>query len=763
MGRREAAIEIPEWQVGTTSSKLIAPDTVFRSIRNLSRTPDGSYRSVPQPVPLIPATAGGAPTGPSAAPSPNTPIAYGYCYGVHHARVKEGQRELILLHTEDTDLGNAGEIWEFQGWLSNWNCIIGPTARQPYVVAELATPAPDDFPTQWITTPNGVVIIPAGSRAYFYDGVVALPLGYDHAPGPPVGLGPDSTSSEWFPVAQVPLLGVNDSGYTMDGIENHAMSEMHPMFKMGRVGTVETPGNVSALAETGNETLKSQVMGYLKPGRYRGAYQWMDRWGNLSPLSPVSNDIRFRRQPAMALVDPVAPSVDYTLKWVHSDCALKEVAWTGIRPGPEGTIGRILYRTKDLENSGDPNLYELPRDASLNVNYFATLPDNASDTYPDNIPDAWLINRPLAVQLVPSFRLAEMAFGSLFMANARGQEGALWWSLPGRWGTVGAANVMYPDPQGAEITGLKKVEAGLLIFTENSTLLLTMTSQGVPDVKPLSTTTGCVAPSTIVTMRNGVTVWLASEGFYAYAAGQISYIFTDHIRRVTRFNRARIRKAVACFDQWTGEYRCWLSTEGQAKNGTCLCYDGVNWTHRLDFAAAGVTVTNDHRKLVIACGALPAGTEGPFVLDRNGDTTTAFLRTAWIRSTHSRERGSIRRARLWLRESGAAPTSSDKIEVSLSRDYRDETIATATVEPYPAVDTRVVDADAGIVNPDLWDTAVWDDATWRERRPFWASIDFDVPTCEVFRITITSTRRMEIVGLSFEEQPRDTSGAHGFR
>lgn len=752
MPKREATIEIPQFPVGPTSSRMVTPDQVFRRVLNLRATPEGGLRSVNVPLPWVPALAGGPPSGPVANPSPTLPFSYGRTHGIFHCRAMDGQRDILLLHTEGTDGGDTGEIWEWRGWAYHWKRLIGPTNAA--IDAELQTPRVEDWPTQFVSTPTGVVIIPCRSRAYFYDGVRILPLGYDHAPGAPVGNGPQSSGQTWLSAIASVSTSVNDTGYAMDGLVGNIPSQVHPLFRYGRIGTIDTPGNVSTLSEDGEQDNTAQVMSYLKPYRTKGRVQWVDWWGNLSPLSGPSNDIVFSRQPSQVPDGILHPS-----KWVIPQCVQKQIAWSGVRPGPQGTIGRILFRNKDLENSGDVSFYEIPRDSSVNANAFATIPDNMSEMYPDNIPDGWLVNKPIEVMPFPTVKLADISMGVMFYANAAGDEGAVFWSLPGRWGTIGINNKLYPDPSGAKITGVKSVVNGCLFFTENSTFIVRRNDSGDGfRSEPVSTTIGCIAPSSIVTLRNGVTVWLGRDGFYAYANGEVSFVFGDHKWDATRFNMARLHKAVATFDPRSGEYRCWLSSDGRGKNNVCWTYDGVDWRERDEFCATGVCTTRDHRGLVVACGQLPGGTEGVFVQDSAGDPVACELTSAWIRSSRSMERASVRRIHLWLRETGAAPTSTDRIQVEVSRDYRNEVIGTATVETYPAVDMRTDGT-----NPDLWDTAQWADATWRQRRPYWAAADIDVGSCEVFRFKVTCTRGIEVLGVAVEEQPRESSGSQAYR
>lgn len=752
MAKREGAIDVPPSQAGPTNSKLIASDEQFRRILNFFPTEEGGLVSVRKPIPMIPKVlVGGPPANGTPDPGP-IPIVYGTTYGIHHARVKGGERDILLLHTNT-------QVWAFKGWSRAWQVLIGPSSSSPYVVADLPTPVGSDFPTQFVSTPTGVVIIPQGGRAYFYDGITCLPLGYDHAPAPPLGKGPENTANQWFPDPTQPILGVNDTGYTVDALyvsptEFHPPSAMYPWFRFGRIGTIDAPGNVSVLAEDGNEGLQAQVMGYLLPGRWRAKTQWVDRWGNLSPLSGESNDIRFTRQPAMC---PRVSGAGYALKWVQATAVQKQIAWEGISPGPEGTIARKLFRTLDLENSGDVNFYALPRDSTVNTGAFATLPDNFSRVYPDNIPDAWLNDLPTDVIPIPSFRLAEMAFGRLCMANVPGDEGALYVSMIGRWGTIEnvAGSKLYPDPRGQAITGLHRVDDGLLAFTETSTYLVTPNDDGrgfrSATKHPMA---GTVAPSSIATMRNGLTIWLGVDGFYGYANGEVSFLFELHRSIVKKINRARRHRAVACFDHHSGEYRCWVAYDGSTRNTMCFTYNGTDWHQRDDVAASGVTVTDDHRRLVIACGEVD-DVDGVWIVDRGGDPVVSTVETGWMRSLRSQENASVRTVYLWLRETTVTTVdnTTNRIQVAWSQDYRAETVGTATARPWPGAKPGY-----GTV-PDIYDDAVYGAATWRKRRPFWAKVDINVQSCEVFRLTITCPRRWELLAVSFEEQPRTASGA----
>lgn len=738
--KKEGTIDSVLIKVGPTSSDLVVPDQVWSEIRNMQPTRDGGYISAVEPMALVPhsLTEGDV--------SPTVPR-YGATYGVFHARVRDGARDVLLAQVDD-------QIWEFEGWRRRWRCLIGPSGVSGGVDTESALPEPatTDFPPQFVATPTGVVIIPVAGRAYFYDGEVCAPLGYDHAPAPPTGMGPESTSQTWFSDASQPRTGVNDTGYAMDALSFHPSTSLHPVFRMGRLGTIDTPGNISTLAEPGGKTSDAQVMGYLKPGKWRSKCQWVDRWGNLSPLSPSSNDVMFRRQPSMSPRGTAAP---FTLRWEHPDAVRKQVAWAGVRKGPDGTIGRVLYRTKDLENSGDPRYFELPRDASVTAGAFATMPDNMSEIYPDNIPDAWLIAEPPDIIPFPDARLVEMAFGRCFFANAPGDEGALWYSMLGKWGTIEIKAKLYPDPAGAAITGIKRVAGGLLATTARGVYLVTPNDSGDGfRSQTIHDGGGCVAPSSLATARDGSVYWLGQDGFYKFDGESVSFQWENHRFWSDRLNRARFAKAVAAFDPASGEYRCWVSYENSAKNNVCFVFDGQNW-RMLDYAkVSGICVTDDHRRLCIVSGDLN-GNEGVWVCDRGGDKVRGTLKTGWIRGfDRSSEAASVRTLHLWFRETHTKSTVGAKIRVTTRTDWRYETVDDVRVQAYPEMAPQGTGK-----NPDTLGAAKYGFATWRRRRPFWSHVSLSITAAEVFQLEITSDDRFEIMGYSFEEQPRQTGGA----
>ncbi len=769
MPGRPGAPESPILTVEGTSTRLVGRDDVFRRIHNMYPTEEGGLRSIDGPMPFIvnyDGTNATVPTSSDVSGSTDptgavigilgSGVTYGVTRGIFHANV--GERELLLLHVDN-------QIWEWTGWNRGYRILVGTESSNPLLTMNLWEPLISDFPTQFVRTPRSVIVIPSGGgRAIEYDGKVCLRLGYSYRPGPPQGLGPTSSGLKLLPVLGVRKTGVNDLGYAVDGLATDPYTGMPGVFKYGRLGTVQSLPVVS----NGDPSDFSHVSGFLLPGRYRARQQWINAFGDLSPWSNDSNDIHFDRQPSVQwVIDSNLAYSGTSLEWTNLDAVRKQVAWL-CDPGPDGTIYRNIARTRDIEGKGDTSFYVVPRDASANANSVATIPDNVSTFFPDNIPDEWLYLSIEEIEPVPHFRLAELFNSRLFVANSYAEPGAVWVSMVGRYGTFLSKLKFFPDPEGAEVTGLKRVEAGLLAFSRSATYMIVPNDAG-DDYRSftLDANIGCVAPSSISTLRNGgTTIWLGRDGFYAYdMAGGVRFIFADHRQDALLFNRGAMHRSVAAFDPASGEYRCWVPTGSSLVPDVCWCFDGRGWRTRDDVKATGVTVTNDHRNMMLTCGQVTvSATErhGVWVLDRAGEVQEGVLESAWIHASRSTDRASFRRLKLLLRETEVRTADADKLSVTFYRDYRKDTIADGPVyrNLYPAEGTPM--RPKGSAEPEVWGGTTWNAATFRTRRPFWVNVDFDVSSAEVFQFVVTSTSRFEILAFAFEEQARSSGSAQGY-
>jgi len=686
------------------SNLLISAAEVADKIENLVATREGTLRSVEGPAPLV-----FEPTAllSSSAETAGLPSQYtDQMYGVYHTTLAGGSIDLLLMHTGDS-------IYSFQGWdtSSPFNKIVGATGAD--VTLDLGTRDTPQFPTQFETTPKGVVIVPQNeARAVFYNGVTALPLGYDSAPPAALGHGPETTD----PTAP------NAEGYAISRMS--AGVTLHADYGFGRLGSVESRGDATAQPR-------------LLSSSYQCAYQWIDYFGNLSALAPRSNEVRFLEQESGTTT-------------TSPETAQKHVLWSNIATGPEGTIGRVLSRTRDMIHSGTLRLFLV----SGNVGYgvygeFATLPDNASVKWPDNIPDGWILVEPHDVMPVPVFKLCRLALGVLWIANTTDDPGVLIPSMAGRYGTFLKDTEIFPDPSGGEITGLWSMPAGLLIFTSSSAFLLTPGADGTGfRVITLSATIGCVGPSTIASTASGDVIWLGREGFYGFNGEAVTPLSFQIRRETDRINPVRAKMATAIFDPNTNEYRCWVPLDGSRTNNACFVYDG-GWRMRKREQLQSVCVTRDHRKYAIGAGQVTKAdgvkVSGLWVLDRSVgnyplEQMISTIETAWISWGTSKEKRTVKTVYLALRES-----YKGSIRVKVYRDWRKKSTPDYTDT---TTGTLYLEEDSA----PTWGTDTWNDFDWNRRRPFWKRIDVDVPACEVYKIQIESDHPFEFLGMTVDEE-----------
>lgn len=798
-------VEVGPLAIRIASGNLFLPDDIGARVSNLCPTEEGTLRSVEGPLPLLPDYAtGGAPA--SATEADVTVPQYGDTHGVFHATLGQGgPRDILLVHT-------GTEIWEFEGWNRGWSKLIGFSAATE--TAEILNSKRPDFPTQFEATQNGIVIVPQNARAYFYDGTTIAPLGYTEAPGAPVGHGPSNSLDipDYAGVTDVipnadevtsgkPTFrrksGTNDADYARDALQGRPTG-MIASFGHGRLGLTRNPTNFAGagtivnpvdLPARGTSAGDSAVRyndsrrpidavaagaftvgGWLEPGAWRCRAQFVDQWGNLSPLSGESNEVTFEQQYATDFVItdklgtglfPPGAAPPYSFKGqsyvAQADRARKQIAWSGLDRGPRRTIGRILYRTQDLKHSGTAKYFALPLSAMGAQALPITLPDNVVDTYPDNIPDPWLTQEAPDVAPVPVFKLCRVAFGRLWAANTKDAPGLLHPSVPGLWGTFLRGQEMYPDPRGAEITGLWHIPQGLLVFTEGSTYLVTPNTDGTGFTSvTISSEVGCTAPNSVRTLKTGVVVWLGTDGFYAFSGVDdysrgVTLISTDVDTFVDRVTQSRRRQACAAVDNKTGEYRCWVSFDGGISNNRCFIYDGVGWRTRTDVGATDVCVTRDHRDYMVASGKV-GNTNGVWVLDHEAVTygpvaiasREAVVETAWLTAATSKERKTGQVLYLWLRE-----TANLTLTIEVMRDWRNTVIETTTATRYAGDDV-----------PDFWsETALGSDDLWQKKRPYWTRAAVYIPSAEVFKFRIRGVGKWEFVGVQIAESLRGAGGA----
>lgn len=759
--------------------------TAFVPLKTLSTTPGvygplgggevgdrpwSRWQSVSAPLPVTSSSGGGAASSAvlNRGIDPSEPY-YGFRqHGLFHANLPNG-RDVLLLHTGD-------ELWEFRGWRRNWRQLLSSPASIYGLEDVLVDSGQAKFPTQFTATGNGVVIVPQDGRAYFYDGYIIAPLGFSDYPAAPLGQGPQSSEEK----LQGDFSGINDVGYAHSSARKEAVVDditaipwdtkvdeysagSHTAMTNGfgdcRIGTITT------IPIDDPNTLATGTSGWVEQGAWRCVVQYVDRWGNLSALSPPSNPVTCDLRPAVLLAG-VGSGMNLNIrgaKDIFVDVPFKgrkarpqkvriQVKWDGIPTGPEHCVGRRLYRTKDLENSGDPDYYYLTQNALSTTRGFATLPDNVVTAYPDNIPDGWLTEPAKDVLPMGRFKLSTMALGRHWIANLDGRPGTARPSEPGFWGTFLKGNDITPD-SASEITGMHAVPGGLLLCTVKSTFLVEAADAGGFTYRPLSASIGCAAPGSMVTLSDGKVVWLGFDGFYSYDGATVAYLSPPLRKTFKRATRSRLTQAVGVFDPKSREYRCWVSLDGDRENNTCFVMGPDGWRTRTDVVADSVCVTQDHRQYMLVGGRLPGDVSrsGVFLLDHDASpdipsetaSREAIIETSWLEANSSDQAKTSYVVYLWLRE-----TESTDVTIEVLRNWRETVIESSTTKRYSEKDV-----------PLFWGTSPLGTGVWRTGRPYWTRAAVHVPSAESVKFRIRGRGAWEFVGFQVELAPRYYGGA----
>lgn len=775
MGRYPTAIAAGTIPVGPTSTQLITADEVAKEVNNLYPTDEGSYRSIVGVFPYRLANSGDLEPDGSAAVGSASNVTYGVMHGVHHAMVRNGQRELLLVHTGD-------EVWAFDAMNRDYTVILGPNDSSPLYSWRARTQKANVYqrwPTQFVTTPIGIVIIPEMGRMFFYDGEVCAPLGFTTRPSPPTPLGPENEYIS-LDTGLLPTSGVwstpNSGGYS-----HHGLWGLKGAFDMnlgkGRIGTIqplpevarENPAAGTVDAPDAVDSAGSGDAGSLLSGSWRYKVSLIDPWGNMSPLSHPSAEVTLAEQKSRG------QDSSNVRVWLSADQVRYQFAVDGLSLGPPHTIGRNIYRTKDLRNSGSTSFWFLPGDATPSATAFATVPDRSTVFFPDNVPDEWLVVEAEDPDPAPVCRLAAMAFGRMWAANFVSDPGALQGSWVGRYGMFDSKTLMRPDPHGGEVTGLHAVPEGLLVLTTSSAFLLEMSDDGQSfRLRTLSTTSGCIAPSSIATMRTGLTVWLGRDGFYAYDGERITFLFQEHRDHALAMNRSAIGLSNAVANPESGQYECWVAVERNEVPRRRYKFDGQGW-HWDDYdgiiGMSDTCVSAGNRNLVLGVGRGLAedsvGHSGLWAIDRGFNVQAAKFVSGWIRSASSDTKATVRAVKVWLRE-----TTSGELTIKVRRNFRAEVVNTITQTMYPNISTRAGSTSQFRTptdiekNPTFWGTATASSTSYaRKRRPFWESVTVDVPTCETFQIEISTEAgtELDLIGFTYDWHVRDESGTSSRR
>jgi hypothetical protein len=665
------------------SGQRYAPGALAKEIVNLQLTPEGTLRGVRGPAPLIPDYGAGYPWA-------------GRVYGVYHARLDRGTRDVTLVRSGTTLQEQTG-----------WGISSTPTRT---LVTGLSSDPNARFPDCFVEVAGKIVWCNGIDTPRIYDGYSILPLGYSIRPGAPAATGPADSGHPVFR---------NQNGYS------------HP----GKIGT---PGNFF-----------DSKSGAVLAGTWYYYVQFEDRFGNRSALSAAGGPAVIRQEytkdlywqdynnysadssTTSVLGVTLYPGTTLGLLTVQIDDLTRQFLVSGIALGPAGTVARILYRTTGT----DPTPRFLAREDNNTVQHF-----------PDNTPDSALGDAAKDYIPVPTFGLAWEHSGCLVIADGR----TIRMSDPFFPGSFERdMGVPLPD----DPTGGFSFAGRCYATTETGLYAIEVTESGRLRARPLPSGKGMVAARSGAATDLGVYVGLGRDGFWSMDASEAGTDISDSIRPTfRRLVPGALSRAAGVWDPNRREYLCAVPEAGTSGNSLVLAWDGAGWRRRrYGISFSSCCVTKDWRRYVLA-GGRRSSEDNVWALDRetgyNLPAKTYTYKSAWLRmDANGRNRFNVDAVYVGYVESVKGATMTVKVWQNGSRD--------TTVGPSAGHSVEMVAPST----TDVMDALVLGTGKTRTPRLTWKRIDTRVISAESFAFDLSSTSPMHIVGFSFDAYLVDSSGA----
>jgi hypothetical protein len=459
--------------------------------------------------------------------------------------------------------------------------------------------------------------------------------------------------------------------------------------------------------------------------RYRWRYSWLFEDGSESPLSPVSEDVAWTTAGSGA-------------SWN----AMRMVAYLdGIEPGPVGTVGRIVYRTRNLidwnnQDGADELFYRV-----------GLIPNNSERSFYDHLADSQLGSLApddSASVTFPCLSAHTCAFyrGSLFVAG-RADPFRLYYSVAGRLMQFRALDYFDVGSRaGGGIVKLHTFYDHLLVFRQRAIDAVRYTAEGGFVLTPLVEGIGTEAGQTVTTVPGLGVLFLGYDGVYLVAGSMIGGA-TMEVKRVSdlvertcmRLNSVSMPRAVACYSPKWKEWLCHFPADGSDINnlGLVLHLRNNAWSLRetwpvgtlavngngdiifghnqgntsgLDLVPAGLFVISRRR----CKGQVSNGLAPPALVDEAPHTSR--IKSAWVDMQNA---AVLKKARYV--EMVAKTQGDNETAVVLYADYRHDG------ETGPSHSLQVPRRTALPV----WNTATWNGTgcTWEEERLVDVRYDLD--------------------------------------
>ena len=291
--------------------------------------------------------------------------------------------------------------------------------------------------------------------------------------------------------------------------------------------------------------------------KYKYKVSFINNAGAESPLSETSSEVFWQTE-------------------VHSGTQYKYAIYIEIPTGPDGTVARRLYRTKNYGTSatGTESTFFFVKDIN----------NNTEGAVYDSIPDGGLGSvapgeTASIVFPAPRTRFNAIYKNCMFVEGGASNDTVLFYSKPTLLDQYEATNfIELGNRNSGGITGLHPYFNFLLVFRERGIDAI-MGDYPNFNVVPISTEVGTRAINTVTNVPGVGIMFLASDGVYAISSNMeysdspgIKQVSKHMLKTTNRINEDCIAKACAIYSPKWQEWHCYFPADGNQLPSLALVY-----------------------------------------------------------------------------------------------------------------------------------------------------------------------------------------------
>lgn len=496
----------------------------------------------------------------------------------------------------------------------------------------------------------------------------------------------------------------------------------------------------------------------IKTASTENAYSWkvsfVSETGSESPLSAASEQAQWETGAVLAS---------------------QAVYLEDVPIGPDGTVARRIYRTKNIA----------PEASSGEYYYVGQINNNTDSTYTDSTPDRFLADlAPTSDESVtlpaPACRFAATFKNTLFLDGGQLEPTRIYYSNGLHPDSFSALNYFdVGTREGGDITGFAPYYNQLLVFRERAIEIIRGDASGGFSVAPFIQGVGTKSISTVTMVPSVGLVFLSEDGVYRLNGGLdggaklvFEKISKTLVKTMGRLNRNLLARATAAYSPKWREWHCYVPADGNDRPNLGLVFhiDKNSWSTREGFPVGALSVDQDGNLIFgHSIGDLSVGPHrdtGLFVISRqrtDGYTynpltdpvsatpnapPVSVYQSPWLDYGAPQKKKHVKYVYLYVMTAG---DNAIPITYYTDFDYTGKTSAAVKIQ-------RADHVDQNVYGKATWDASVWEN-------PMFTCLRYPIAqgACSHFSFKIETSQDLVLLGYSVELAATNTSTVKGKR